>query len=142
MVSARNRAHMDDADDHRPFDAGRAGLVVLAAATLAVLAAFLPWVHEPNAARTGFDLVGFLAVAFPLAAFVALFVGEWTTATKLVVGALGLCMLGVGVLAFLDATSSVALRPGVGSYLAMAAGLVVAVVGSGSVLLEPPVEDA
>lgn len=129
-------------DDGPPtLDAGRAGQAALLGATVAVLAALLPWVHRPIGSRSGLDLFGPLTIAVAVAVFAAILVGEWTTGTKLVVGGLGIGLVLPAFLVFLDVSAVPTDSPGSGLFLTLLSGVVVALAGSMAVLGESPGAD-
>jgi len=132
----------DDTDDDEngppTLDAGRAGQAALLGATVAILAALLPWVHRPVGTRTGLDLFGPITIAVAVAVFAAILLGDWTTGTKLVVGGLGLGLILPAFLVYLDVSEVPVDSAGSGLYLTLLAGVVVALAGSLAVLAESP----
>ena len=131
----------DDTDDENgppTLDAGRAGQAALLGATVAILAALMPWVHRPVGTRTGLDLFGPITIAVAVAVFAAILLGDWTTGTKLVVGGLGLGLILPAFLVYLDVSGVPLDSAGSGLYLTLLAGVVVALAGSLAVLAESP----
>jgi len=130
----------DESDGPPTLDAGRAGQVALLAATVAVLGALLPWVRGPAGTRTGLDLFGPLTIAVSVAVFAAILLGDWTTGTKLVVGALGIGLLAPAFLVYLDVAEVPVDSAGVGLFLTLLCGAAVALAGSAAVLQESSVD--
>ncbi len=130
----------DEDDENGPptLDAGRAGQAALLGATVAILAALMPWVHRPVGTRTGLDLFGPITIAVAIAVFAAILFGEWTTGTKLVVGGLGIGLLLPAFLVYLDVSEVAVDSAGSGLFLTLLSGVVVALAGSLAVLGESP----
>lgn len=130
----------DESDESGPptLDAGRAGQAALLGATVAILAALMPWVHRPVGTRTGLDLFGPITIAVGIAVFAAVLVGDWTTGVKLVVGGLGLGLILPAFLVYLDVSAVPTDSAGSGLFLTLLAGVAVALAGSVAVLTESP----
>lgn len=133
-------AEDDETTDDGPptLDVGVKGQAALLAATLTVVATLLPWVQRPTGAVTGLDLFGPLPIAVAAAVFGAVLLGGWTTATKLVVGLLGVILIALPALVYRDAAAAPIDSPALGLFLTLVCGAVVALAGSFAVLREPP----
>lgn len=134
---ARAETADEDGADPPTLDAGVGGQVALVAATVTLVATLLPWVQRPTGAATGLDLFGPLPVAVAAAVFAAVLLGGWTTATKLVVGLLGVVLIALPALVYRDAAAAPVDSSAPGLFLALLCGAVVALAGSFAVLQEP-----
>lgn len=131
----------DDEEGPPTLDAGVGGQAALLAATLTLVATLLPWVQRPTGAATGLDLFGPLPIAVAAAVFAAVLLGGWTTATKLVVGVLGVALIALPALVYRDAAAAAVDSPAPGLFLTLVCGAVIALAGSFAVLREPPADD-